>query len=441
MAYANGKITAPVSIYDIQQALSTSQNDLGSLCRNASINMWAKYKPVTRQNLIDTTGQLNNPTTNKTWKTSAAIEAGGHQGESWWKGDDTNHGLTVPFVTATWSPAGFVTALNSVAAMINGAKNGWTYTPPAGGMAAPFRQIDFLQYNKNAPNPVRTSRGTDTVYAAVQQAWTYSFDLMEVEPEAYDSRDYIVPTDLRIDGTIWQTLYVGLAIFKNTGTAQSPVYSAMAWCIGNSWNGSGVIYSDQQDGVDTTTSGTNAIAKFKDGATYYALPLYFTKSDLAQQNVGQSYIGASSGCKIIPIPYTNFMSFNAVRTDSAQHIVFPSITNNKVTKLGAYTGSVKLSSAVDGYNGSQTSFRVDAYFALQSWDDDDAHITQDNVIFHQYKTYSSFANNTEDTPSELSMALTNIGLTKQWKIVVKVAGEAKDFALIQPTPLTPTNNQ
>lgn len=39
-------ITAPVSIYDVQQALNTTEKDLGKLCRHDNINMWAKYKPV-----------------------------------------------------------------------------------------------------------------------------------------------------------------------------------------------------------------------------------------------------------------------------------------------------------------------------------------------------------------------------------------------------------
>lgn len=46
MSYANGKITAPVSIYDVQQALGTSHTDIGSLCRSEKINPWAMWKPV-----------------------------------------------------------------------------------------------------------------------------------------------------------------------------------------------------------------------------------------------------------------------------------------------------------------------------------------------------------------------------------------------------------
>lgn len=46
MAYSNGVITAPVSIYDVQQAIVSSSIDLGTLCLNNNINKWSKYKPI-----------------------------------------------------------------------------------------------------------------------------------------------------------------------------------------------------------------------------------------------------------------------------------------------------------------------------------------------------------------------------------------------------------
>ena len=54
MSYANGKIyvdgtTTPhvgVSIYDIQQALSSNENDLGTLCRLANVRKYATFKPL-----------------------------------------------------------------------------------------------------------------------------------------------------------------------------------------------------------------------------------------------------------------------------------------------------------------------------------------------------------------------------------------------------------
>lgn len=45
MSYANNKITAPVSIYDVQRALGVSLTDLGALCQSANINIWSRHKP------------------------------------------------------------------------------------------------------------------------------------------------------------------------------------------------------------------------------------------------------------------------------------------------------------------------------------------------------------------------------------------------------------
>jgi len=49
MPHSNGIITAPVSIYDVQQTLSMSSNDLATLCK-ATVNMWSKCKPVEPKN-------------------------------------------------------------------------------------------------------------------------------------------------------------------------------------------------------------------------------------------------------------------------------------------------------------------------------------------------------------------------------------------------------
>lgn len=429
MAYnaTTGKIAAPVSIYDIQQALANSQNDLGRLITTGNINMWAKYKPVVRRNLLNTLPQLN---ANNTWKTSADIEAGGHQNESWWKADDTNHGITVPFQNPAWTPAGFVTALNNLAALIDGEKNGWTYTPPSGTINAPFRQIDFNQYNHKAPNPIKTSSGTDAVYAASQQEWTYSYGLMEVMPEAYDNRDYIVPTDLHIDGTIWQNLYIGLAIYKKTIVDGVATYSAMAWTVGNQWNGSGIINSDQQDGVDTSGS-YNAIARFKDGATYYALPLYFTHNDLGQQYAGQSFVGETAGCKIIPVPYTNFMAFDAVQRATIQNIGKPALSNHQITRLYNFSTDLYLDSRVDGYAGG-TAATVRLAIVNELWNGTPA---SGNYVYDNMWTNVVVAANEYHLVG--STGQLTVDGTHQWRALVWVNGQEYPINLIQPAPLTP----
>lgn len=48
MAYNSNtkEITAPVSIYDVRQALGSQSTDLKTLCRSSSIKMYSKYKPT-----------------------------------------------------------------------------------------------------------------------------------------------------------------------------------------------------------------------------------------------------------------------------------------------------------------------------------------------------------------------------------------------------------
>lgn len=59
MAYSNNLITAPVSIYDVQQALSKSSPDLATLCVANNINKWARWKPINVQQVIPLTYTQN----------------------------------------------------------------------------------------------------------------------------------------------------------------------------------------------------------------------------------------------------------------------------------------------------------------------------------------------------------------------------------------------
>lgn len=52
MSYIDGVIKAPVSIYDVQRALATTDNDLGTLCQKATINPMAKFKPIRNSKIM-----------------------------------------------------------------------------------------------------------------------------------------------------------------------------------------------------------------------------------------------------------------------------------------------------------------------------------------------------------------------------------------------------
>lgn len=66
MAYADGYITAPISIYDVQRALGISGGgDLGTLCRASQINVFSKCKPF-RNNAVDYASDAARETAAKT---------------------------------------------------------------------------------------------------------------------------------------------------------------------------------------------------------------------------------------------------------------------------------------------------------------------------------------------------------------------------------------
>lgn len=140
MGHSNGLITPPVNTADVSYVTRKGSNDVGTLCgaSNTMINKWAKYKPVIYPNLIDSTVlngivQINN---DKTWKSTA----------TWWKAADKKCGFTI-------------TKRTSGSALVTNWGTDWVYNPPTGGLAAPYRLIDFNYYKHDAVNPFSVSNG------------------------------------------------------------------------------------------------------------------------------------------------------------------------------------------------------------------------------------------------------------------------------------------
>lgn len=137
MAVNNGLISYPVGVGEVCNVLRTNHADVGWVCsRGTLINKWAKYKPVIYPNLINTYDQLNS---DKTWKSTA----------TWWRGTDGKCGLNA-------------TVYNREYDLTQGFESDWGYNPPTGGMAAPYRLIDFNYYNHKAQMPFRASIMGDT---------------------------------------------------------------------------------------------------------------------------------------------------------------------------------------------------------------------------------------------------------------------------------------
>ena len=137
MGYNNELITAPVSIYDVQQALGVASGDLGTLCKHENINKWAKFKPfragqIAIMPVVDSSGF---PT-----KQSAV-------GSHYQYLIGTNCGLYI-----NYRNYGLNACLQKVISMMNAGNDDdiWTYQPPTGGTSQPFRLVDFCGYNRYA---------------------------------------------------------------------------------------------------------------------------------------------------------------------------------------------------------------------------------------------------------------------------------------------------
>ncbi len=122
MAHSNGLIyvdntTTPatgVSVYDVQQVLNVSSNDVGTLCVSNNINKYSKYKPV-RWNTISQVSLNDLHTLHYGIYVDADI--------------DISVGEQNPY---------------------------WQYQRPrGGGYSEPYRLADFSGYNHNAENPMR----------------------------------------------------------------------------------------------------------------------------------------------------------------------------------------------------------------------------------------------------------------------------------------------
>ena len=126
MAYSNNRITAPVSIYDIQRALGSGSSDLGTLITTGAINKWARYKPERVANIIP--------------------------GITFSTRKSNNFGLEVPFCNTDAGSGWVADVMNKMVwAIMERDYVGWNYLrprgdrTPQGGAKEYFRMVDFCR--------------------------------------------------------------------------------------------------------------------------------------------------------------------------------------------------------------------------------------------------------------------------------------------------------
>ena len=330
MAYSNGLITPPVSFADVQTAIGLQSTDLATLCKGSNINMWAKWKPV-RKAIIDINSQLNS---DKSWKADNNLT------DPWWSANNGDYGLTYTYYNIGIGSSDMASALTTLANAIDGQLNGWGYQKPNGGSNAPYRLTDFNYHNTRAPRPATVNGGSGNVTGTVNSDWEYSLQIRQPNPSTpIHARNYLLPTDIT-----QFSLHPGILICRKVNGA----YDAMAWTTDFVWIGKGVKDASATDGI-TGAGPTFNTATFKNGGTYYAIPVLFS-FNCAQTTPGQSII-ATTPQKVIPYPYTSFTSFTATQVSTSQRMGLPKISNSDilppVSGFGSWAGRCYLDSSVD----------------------------------------------------------------------------------------------
>lgn len=439
MGYSSGKVSAPVSIYDIQNAVGTDNNDLGSLCKHTNINMWAKFKPVVRSNVLDTTNQWDS--SNNRWMYEREISP---RSDAWFRSDAGNYGITPKSYSIDTSDKRMIKALESLAADVKACTdrmNGWVYTKPSGTLSSPYRMLDFLKYYSSAPKPVTYFSGTDNVTGSNTSVWTYYAQMrgsaVNDIVDDIDTRDYIRITDVIPYG------HIGIAIFRLV----NDVYRAMAWATGNSWFGTGVKTS----GSEEVNVGTNNVgAKFCNGGTYYALPVVFGESLPQTDSSGNALYGYSKQPRLVSgsssdtwyvwsIPNTTFKSFTATWREMSNGIALPRVNPTEIGlsgNSGYFNGTVMIDSTVNGYNGSNgNSIVVRCALVTENWSGSLTNMSSDEYVSGSVVDWTgAVANNTVITIGNFSGANALIALPLQhsYRWAVSVDGEIKTIALRSP---------
>lgn len=422
MPYNNGKITAPVEDNDIKTAVSNASSYLNVLISSGIINMWAKYKPVAWSDK-DTRSALTPGA--KTWNPSTAAA------NQWWKANDGSFGLGFAAAKvdisspATSGATQMINALKSLLAKVDGGSNGWVYFRPSGGSIAPYRYIDFIEYNSNAPIPIR-SVSADDVEASASSEYSVFVKMFRSAMTDIATRDYIIPEDLTSI-----TLYTAIAIFKQNGNTYDPI----AWVSdGTVWEGMGINSSSGSDGIQNASTMDNdqyVIAKLKDGQTYYALPFFATKV-LAQPEANKSAAPtASQPISLITAPYTSLVSFTATQLPSGQLIGKPTISNRDITNLWTFATTLRLDSTVAGYHGG-TATHVTLAVVNELFDG--------TFATGNYAYQNDFGSVTVGASEVVTVGSTGtliLDSAHTWRVVVWVSGSFVTFSLrspLQPTP-------
>ena len=186
--------TSNVTFNDIRDTLNSQggivNNEVASAFKSSSnINYWSKKKPVRLQ--VDFCQDFSSSAANYY--------------PNWWKGYDGNCGMTLPIYTSPGSSEG-----GFIKDIIEG-NFSWTYTPPAGTSAQPQRLGDFIEYKRNAINPIGQPPETITAYKDINDYLTFNFDMAIAPNDRYN----LTLQDIAIEGVTLDNYYLGMVLWKS----------------------------------------------------------------------------------------------------------------------------------------------------------------------------------------------------------------------------------
>lgn len=329
MGHSNGLITPPVNTADVSYVTRKGSNDVGTLCgaSNTMINKWAKYKPVIYPNLIDSTVlngivQINN---DKTWKSTS----------TWWKAADGKCGFTIGLRT-------------NGSALVTNWGTDWTYNPPTGGLAAPYRLIDFNYYDHNAVNPVGVYYPSSYVKAGGNN--------LDVQFTVYHGNDYmLLLTD--VTAGIWNSqasMYCGvLLVAGTTGTLYAnrtkiAVVNPTALGTGN---------TDAEKYNRTVSVPSSIMDNFVEGAEIQIYPFLCQNAYATQQKGANEDVAWEYGVVACPADMATIYVVRAYITGALA-----------ITRCSYLVGGVQVAFNYDitGHNGFQQDSLVPYLYVLDN---------------------------------------------------------------------------
>lgn len=191
MGYVGNIVVKPVSIYDVQRALGTSENDLGTLCTRTSINMWAKYKPI-NYNAIGVITDANRATKNYGIKDIP---------------DWSRITYMLSFLFGTPSSS------NAPNCGIKPAYWAWDF--PQGGASSPYRLTDFV--NPNSATQGYFQGAEPPIGAISSDTYNYGSDgkIRIIYANGAQSANTIKLSELSyLIQFSWSTMYFGVALCR-----------------------------------------------------------------------------------------------------------------------------------------------------------------------------------------------------------------------------------